>query len=102
MHPNSAERSTLTPSPVTPDHELANFFEAMEAGFTRAAKENNVHSIEYVIGGRRVKLSIAGQGLLNLPRPLAHLQSTKSASSHDLQLFAWEGPSGWTPPKLVW
>jgi len=85
---------------TTPDSMLKTFFRQMTGGFEHACKKVTPHTHDFLIGGGLVQLSLAGDGLNHLVRPLAHLRA--QARLPALELLAWEGPRDWMPPELVW
>jgi hypothetical protein len=90
------------PHAITPDQDLEAFFQAMSGGFALAQAAHGTRTLDHTLAGRRVRLAFAGCGLKHLARPMAHLSAPHSPGVPDLQVKVWEGPLGWTPPRLVW
>jgi hypothetical protein len=81
---------------------LERFFRAFQNGFAQAAESAGVQYRRLMVAGQPVTISYAGNALLKLARPLAHLEDAHSDSPAKLNIMVWEGPSGWSPPKPVW
>jgi hypothetical protein len=91
-----------TPPSITTDAALERFFEALSKGFAEAQAAAGGRHIHLSIAGRQVLISLGGEGLLHLARPLAHLQDEAGTAPPDLEIRVWEGPAGWTPPPPFW
>jgi hypothetical protein len=86
----------------TSDSDLERFFRAFRDGFAQAAASASVQQRRLTVAGQSVTISFAGDELLSLARPLAHLEDARSDLPAKLNIMVWEGPAGWSPPKPVW
>jgi hypothetical protein len=100
LHPLGGNVNTSTLR--TSDSDLERFFLAFQEGFLRAAESGGVQQRRLTVAGHPVTISFAGNALLKLARPLAHLEDAHSDIPGKLNILAWEGPVGWSPPKPVW
>src|SRR5580698_1384964 len=70
------------------------FFDAMREHFEATALAVGAETREFRIGGRRVRLSLAGESLAqSLPRALEHLAVRPEATGEDavgLTIYAWD------------
>jgi hypothetical protein len=84
------------------DSDLEQFFLDFQHGFLKAAESGGVQQRRLVVARRSVTISFAGNALLGLARPLAHLEDQNGEAAAGLRILIWEGSVGWSPPKPIW
>jgi hypothetical protein len=77
------------------------FFAALLEGFIHAQKVQGTRSVNWIIASKAVRLSLAGEELAHLTRPLEHVRSGTS-SPPELSIFAWAGPEDYQLPDIPW
>ena len=83
------------------DAEVERFFDATVEGYQNDAAKLGEARHSFVVAERHVRVCFAGTALPQLARPLAHLAGNPT-DEPDLEILAWDGASGWQPPKPPW
>ena len=88
---------------VADDEPLEPFFAAVLKGFPAACATHGSNRFDFAIASRLVRVHCAGDAISPLLRPLRHHPIWEGpGNAPSLEIFAWEGPQGWLPPRPPW